>query len=121
MGLSMTLTKTQNHMYEDYLEAYWVITDIGYSTDMVSGNLVCYPSRECSKKNGTDVTDWQSISFGSPTFTTYKCDLWHWTFMERIEVIFPNGIPLSVDAQKSAIYNWIKDYTKLPFKDVFEN
>ena len=120
MGLSMTLAKTQNHMYEDYIDAYWVIENISYTTEMVAGHLICYPSRDCSKKNGLSVENWQQIPFGGPSFDTYKNDLWTWAFMARIETVFPSGIPLSANAQKTAIYNWIKTYTNLPFQDVFE-
>jgi len=35
--------------------------------------------------------------------------------------IFPDGsIPAGKDAQYTAIYNWIKEYTELPFEDVLE-
>lgn len=40
--------------------------------------------------------------------------------MARIKDIFPDGIPLDADKQKTAIYNWVKVYTGLPFEDVFE-
>ncbi len=120
MALSMTLSKTQNHMYEDYPDAYWVIEDINYNLEFVAGYLRCYPTRECSKKNGHQIEEWSQIPFGGPAFSSYNNMLWKWEFMARITDVFPNGIPLSSDEQKTAIYNWIKTYTNLPFEDVFE-
>ena len=120
MALSMTLTKNQNHMYEDYPDAYWVIENIRYSTDMVAAYLCCYASRECSKKNGLDIPDWRQIPIGGPEFNACKNRLWQWEFSASMAEVFPDGIPLSVNEQKTAIYNWIKAYTQLPFEDVFE-
>lgn len=120
MALSMTLSKTQNHMYEDYHDAYWVIENIHYNLDFVAGYLRCYPTRDCSKKNGQMVEEWTQIPFGGPAFSSYNNMLWSWEFMSRITDVFPNGIPISSDEQKTAIYNWIKEYTGLPFEDVLE-
>lgn len=36
--------------------------------------------------------------------------LYNWKFMARIRDIFPEGIPLDADKQKTAIYNWVKVY-----------
>lgn len=40
--------------------------------------------------------------------------------MVEILDVFPEGIPLDVNSQRSAIYSYIKNTVDLPFEDVFE-
>ena len=95
MGLQMTLEARYNHMATDFIDAYWKITTLTYDTDYAYFYLKAYPSRESSV-------------------------LYQWGGIVSIQTVFPTGIPLDSNQQKSAVYNWIKAYTKLPFTDVFE-
>ena len=119
MGLKLTLEKEKNQMYYDFENAYWAIDEINYTTELLYGKLICYPSREARKKQGEKVNS--SLSVGGSYFPTVECLLYEWEFATKISSVFPNGIPLSVDEQKTAIYNWVKTYTGLPFVDVLES
>lgn len=118
MALSLDLKKEDNHMYIDFKNAYWVIREIAYNTELASFRLVCYPNRESSKMYLAEPTS--TFSYGGMTQPTYEPSLREWDGIAKIEEIFPSGIPLGTNAQKTAIYNWIKSYTGLPFEDVFE-
>lgn len=120
MGLKYSLNSDQNHIGIDFIDAYWVIEEIKYINNNAIGVLRCFPSREISKKEGYRYTGWETIKIGGPAFQYVKACLWEWEFMFPVEEVFPYGIPISEDEQKTAIYNWIKDYTKLPFEDVYE-
>ena len=118
MALSLDLKKEDNHMYIDFKDAYWVIKEIAYNTELASFRLVCYPNRESSKMYLTEPAS--TFRYGGMTQPTYEPSLREWDGIAKIEEIFPSGIPLGSNAQKTAIYNWIKSYTGLPFEDVFE-
>ena len=118
MALSLDLKKEDNHMYIDFKDAYWVIREIAYNTELASFRLVCYPNRESSKMYLAEPAS--TFGYGGMTQPTYEPSLREWDGIAKIEEIFPDGIPLGSNAQKTAIYNWIKSYTGLPFEDVFE-
>ena len=118
MGLKLTLEKEKNHLYHTFEDAYWAIKEIKYTTSELYGKLICYPSREASHKQGQSVEG--RLSVGGPYFPIIEPRLYHWEFLAPISTVFPSGIPLSEDEQKTAIYNWIKSYTRLPFTDVLE-
>ena len=120
MALSYTISKDMNPMYVDFNDAYWVITDLRYTTEDIVGWLKAYPSRECYKKEGNVIED-KTIAFGGTTDFSYQPHIWQWNFMFPIKNVFPNGIPLDVNQQKTNVYNFIKEYTQLEFKDVFED
>ena len=120
MGLKYSLKSDQNHICLDFIDAYWVIEEIKYINNNAIGILRCFPSREISKKEGCRYTGWETIKIGGPAFQYVKACLWEWEFMFPVEEVFPYGIPISEDEQKTAIYNWIKDYTGIPFEDVYE-
>ena len=61
-----------------------------------------------------------TFGYGEMTQPTYEPSLRVWYGIAKIEEIFPDGIPPGSNAQKTAICNWIKSYTGLPFEDVFE-
>lgn len=121
MGLKLTLPKTNNHLYADFIDAYWVIQDMRYemqdNTLFVIFWLNCYPTRESSKIIGEPV---ESLEIGRPVSAVYNGKLYEFTGLYRADVLFPSGIPVSLDEQKTVVYNWIKDHTDLPFEDVFE-
>lgn len=119
MGLKLTLPKEKNELYTDFPDAYWCVRNIAYSTDEVGGELLCYPSRDASQKQGQRMED-PYLQIGGPHNDYVDAVLYNWQFMARIRDIFPYGIPLDADQQKTAIYNWVKNYTGLPFEDVFE-
>lgn len=118
MALSLDLNKKDNHMYVDFKDAYWVIKEIAYNPELASFRLVCYPSREASKMYLVEPSS--TFSYGGMTQPTYEPSLRVWECVVNIKEIFPKGIPLGINTQKTAIYKWIKDYTGLPFKDIFE-
>lgn len=119
MGLQLTLEKEKNQMYHTFTDAYWAIKEIRYTTELLYGRLICYPSRDASHKQGEKVES--SLNVGGSYFPIVESSLYQWEFSSNIADIFPTGIPLSEDEQKTAIYNWIKSYTGLPFVDVLEN
>ena len=122
MGLKMTLTKEHNQLYNDFIDAYWAIDNVGYTPEQVIFTLYAYPSREAKLLNHNSLEN-PSIGYGSPVGAgTINCALYLWNVEMAITNIFPSGsIPAGRDAQYTAIYNWIKEYTQLPFEDVIEN
>lgn len=118
MGLQLTLPKTTNRMYYDFVDAYWRIDEIQYGTSEFMFILCCYPTREASQHKGQEVPS--NLGFGGAD-GTIQPELYRWEGIFTISTVFPNGIPLSPYDQKTAIYNWIKEYTQLPFEDVLEN
>lgn len=118
MALELTLEAKYNHMAIDFIDAYWKITSITYDTEHVYFYLKTFPSREASKKASEFITD--RLVIGGSIYTTFEPQLYSWEGVTHIGDVFPNGIPLDPNEQKTALYNWIKAYTQLPFKDVFE-
>lgn len=119
MGLQLTLKKKDNSIYADFEDAYWSIENIQYTTTYGYADLYCYPSREAKYKKGEEIKDF-TISVGGGMSPVYEPRLYHWAFTFPIADVFSVGIPLSEDEQKTAIYNWVKAYTGLPFVDVME-
>lgn len=119
MGLKLTLPADKNPMYHEFVDAYWAISDPNYSMEEIAFVLEAYPSRDAKLLNGKPMES-SSIGFGSGG-DIYSTRLYVWIVRQRITSIFPNGIPLDKDVQKTTIYNWIKAYTRLPFQDVFEH
>lgn len=119
MGLKLTLKKEDNSLFNDFIDAYWKISRLYYTPTVACFELSCYPSRDASKMELVPMTT-PSLPIGGANKIAYETSLYVWQCQEAIASLFPNGIPLSEDDQKTAIYNWIKDYTKLPFEDVYE-
>lgn len=119
MGLQMTLPKDKNGMYFDFVNAYWKVIEISYTTDRICVEVACYPSRECSKAEGM-ILENPSFDYGGPVNNHVFSKLYSFAFIVEIKDIFPSGIPLDVNQQKTAIYNFVKSYTGLPFENVFE-
>ena len=122
MGLKLTLPKTANSIGADFIDAYWVIQDLRYemqdNTLFVVYFLNCYPTRDSSKKTGLPV---EGLTIGRPMSAVYDGKLYEITGIYRASAVFPSGIPVSSDEQKTVIYNWIKANTDLPFEDVLES
>ena len=120
MALSMTLTKDKNRLYVDFIDAYWVIDDLFYTTDTIHFSLKCYPNRE-SKEMNNHVLDNPSVDFGCGSRVVDSL-IYSWNVNMDLRNIFSNGvIPAGKDAQYPAIYKWVKKHTGLPFRDVFES
>lgn len=119
MGLKLTLPKEDNRLYYDFVDAYWSVDDIKYTTQTVSFVLHCYPSREAKHMNNSDITE-HSFQFGSASPNIRFTVLYSWETYAMVTDIFPGGIPLSENEQKTALYNWVKSYTGMPFVDVYE-
>ena len=120
MGLQLTLTKENNSLYTDFPNAYWCVEDVGYRINMVGFNLYASPSREAKQKNALAQPIQSTLPFGSATVPYYNTRIYNFFAEMPINVIFPNGIPLSRNDQMTAIYNWIKQDTNLPFVDILE-
>lgn len=120
MGLKLTLDIENSYMAVKYVDAYWKLENIRYSTTEVGAELFCYPSRDASKLNLVPMPS-PTLPIGAPIKNVYEPKLYRWNLLANIVEIFPDGIPLDEDEQKTAIYKWIKKYTGLPFKDVIEN
>ena len=120
MGLRMTLPKDKNHMYYDFIDAYWAIENVIYSLGMIDFSLRAFPSRE-AKLMTNDILPDPSIGYGSAQ-ENVNCILYEWHVFMELTNIFPDGsIPAGKTAQYTAIYNWVKEYTGLPFEDVLED
>lgn len=118
MGLSLTLSKNNNNFYHDFIDAYWSLKDINYNTTDCTFELLVYPSREAKLNTGKEI---QSIGVGNAYFGTNVYPyLYQWTGFAKLTDLFPEGIPVDPNEQKKIIYNYIKQYTGLPFQDVFE-
>lgn len=120
MGLQMTLPKDKNHMATEFVDAYWAVTELGYDFVALHFKLVCFPSREAKLLDGNKVEEPSLGGYGLCE-PTYHPKLYSWEPFFTIETVFPEGIPLGRDAQLKVIYSFIKDYTGLPFEDVFED
>lgn len=118
MGLQLTLEKEFNQLCHTFDNAYWVVKEIRYTTEDMYAKLLCYPSRESSHKQGEVVSS--SLGIGGSYLPIIDSALYHWEFTAKIADIFPSGIPLSENEQKTAIYKWVKAYTNLNFTDVLE-
>lgn len=122
MGLQLTLPKTANSIGTDFIDAYWVIQDLRYESQP-DGNLYavfwlnCYPDRDASKLTGQTVP---GLGIGRPMSAVYDGKLYEYLGVVKVQELFPESIPVSSDAQKTVIYNWIKAFTRLPFEDVLE-
>ncbi len=122
MGLKLTLPKEDNGLYHDFIDAYWVIEDLRY--EMKEEGLFavywlnCYPSRDSFKKIGLPVSN---IGIGHSEMVIYNGKLYEYLGLELVSNLFPNGIPVDINEQKTVIYNYIKANIDLPFEDVFEN
>lgn len=118
MGLQMTLAKDKNSLHHDFIDAYWCIENISYTTAICDFDLRAYPSRDAKLAYGTMHGN-PSVGFGgSDPFVNSVLYRWNGQFSTRD--LFPNGIPLDEDTQKTVLYNFVKRYTGLPFVDVFE-
>lgn len=120
MGLSLSLSRDQNHIGIDFPNAYWHLESIQFASGLVAGELVCYPTRDVSTRYGTTLSGMDVLPFGGPSYNHVYAALWSWHFSFPVADAFPNGIPLDEDAQKTAIYNWIKRNAGVTFRDVFE-
>ena len=118
MGLQMTLTKENNKLYHDFQNAYWAITDLVYGVDQMSFLLRAFPTRDAKLKDRSPM-DPPTLPIGSGE-TVVDSHIYEWRAQFAIADIFPNGIPIGRDAQYTAVYNFIKQYTGLPFTDVLE-
>ena len=119
MGLQLTLDKTKNHMYMTFEDAYWAIDNVVYTTELIDFSLKAYPNRE-SKLMDRHILENPSIGYGSGK-NTADSSLYEWHVTMNLNEVFTDGsIPAGRDAQYTAIYNWIKEYTQLDWVDVFE-
>lgn len=119
MGLQMTLAKEKNSLHYDFMDAYWSIDNITYSTSVCAFDLHAYPTREAKLAYGTTHEN-PSIGYGGSN-PFVNSILYTWSGEFAIKDLFPGGIPLDENSQKTTIYNFIKRYTGLPFTDVIEN
>ena len=119
MGLSYTLQSNCNHLYTEFRNAYWAIDDLSYDTERCFFRLKAYPSREARAKHLSPLSA-PAIKIGASSSPVVNSELYLWEGIFPIGDIFPEGIPLSSDEQKASVYRWIKEYTGIPFGDVFE-
>ena len=119
MALQLTLPKECNNLYYEFVDAYWFIDEISYDTQDCYFNLLVFPNREVRLANGKYLPS-NPLPIGGVSHNVVRGEIYRWNGMFPIVDIFPNGIPLDVNQQKTAVYNFIKAYTKLPFGDVYE-
>lgn len=123
MGLKLTLPATDNFIGQEFTDAYWSIDNITFTNyegvSYVSFDLDTYASRDAKLLSGQNVPN-TGIAYGGSYRTVYEPILHKWEASFRSETVFPNGIPISEAAQKDVLYVFVKEYTGLPFEDVFE-
>lgn len=123
MGLKLTLPKTDNFIGCDFIDAYWSIDNIEFGNyegnAYVTFNLHTYASREAKYLNQTQVPN-TGIPYGGSAEGYYRTILHNWLVQTEAQPLFPDGIPISESEQKDVLYQFVKDYTGLPFEDVFE-
>lgn len=119
MGLQFTLPKECNNLYFDFEDAYWYLSELGYDTENCYFLLVAYPNREARLAQGT-LLPRNPLPIGGVSSISVKADIYRWRGIFPTVDIFPNGIPLDANEQKTVVYNFIKAYTGLPYEDVFE-
>jgi hypothetical protein len=114
MGLQFALHKENNAFYTDFPEAYWAVDNIAMGKDgsavMVRFEFTAYPSREAKHLQNSRVAP---LAFGGPVFPHVNSALYQWVGLFQAEEIFPNGMPVSEDAQKDIMYPFIKNYLGL--------
>ena len=120
MGLKLTLSKENNPLYYDFVNAYWAITNINYTVNQCIFKLEAFPSRDAKYKTRTPL-EGTTLPIGCASSPMFETNLYEWDGTFMISDIFPSGIPLDANEQKTAVYNFIKSYTSLPFEDVFED
>ena len=125
MGLTLKLDSDQNYMGISFENAYWTITNLTFSDQkgefLIGVALSGYPSRESylATKSNKEVN--LTLPFGGSIRPTVSSELYTWYCTLRVEKVFPDGIPSSLDEAKSIIYQYIKDYLdEVPFTDVLE-
>lgn len=122
MGLKMTLGKELNALAYEFKDAYWAITDLSYDTKACYFRLRAYPNREAKLAHLTQVPV-SYLPFGCAVSPVVNCVLYNWDAIFEIASVFPTGIPLDENQQKTMVYNFIKAYSKklnIFFEDVFE-
>lgn len=117
MGLLLTLPKEYNCIYTDFPKAYWSIESILYTPDAIQFALVCYPSRDAKYKKHQRI---EGLPFGAPVNESYTPELYTWMSRYPLKDVFPNGIPVDENEQKTILYNFLRTVNTSPFKDVFE-
>ena len=118
MGLLRTLSKDNNSLYTEFKDAYWSIESILYTTDMVQFTLVCYPSREAKYMNHKGV---KNLPFGAPVGETFSPSLYMWHSVYPLRDVYPHGVPVDPDEQKTRLYNFLKIVSDGQFTDVIED
>ena len=88
MGLRMTLPKDKNHMYYDFIDAYWAIENVIYSLGMIDFSLRAFPSRE-AKLMTNDILPDPSIGYGSAQENVNSI-LYEWHVFMELTNIFPD-------------------------------
>lgn len=116
MGLSFDLQKEDNHLYNDFPDAYWSVDNIAFYTTtnnitMVRFDFNAYASRNAKQFRSSRITP--TLQFGGPCSSVVDPLLYQWCGEFDASGIFPNGIPTSVSDQKSVLYVFIKSYLGL--------
>lgn len=125
MGLQLSVSKQDNAVYADFVDAYWKIEGIAFFNSngdgFVSFELNTYPSREASKKVLDSLVQTGNIPVGGAETIVYKPRIRQWQASFKTSEVFPNGIPITESAQKDVLYQLVKSYTGLQFSDVLED
>lgn len=115
MALQMDLNRGSNHLYVDWIAAYWVIENIrvgnqdGIAT--VAFDFCAYPSREARLANLTMVSS--SLPFGGPARVAVEPVLYQWTAVFPATAVFGESLPLTEAGQRAVLYPFVKSYLGL--------
>lgn len=115
MGLIAPLLKRDNHLHVDFPDAYWSIDNIGFYTSngitMLRFDFCAYPSREVKLDAGKTLSP--ALEFGGPCSQVVEPVLYRWAAEFDAGLVFPSGIPTSVDAQKEILYPMVKGFLQM--------
>lgn len=115
MRLIMTLPADCNSLGCEFADAYWSITEVGYDMENCYFVLDVFPSKDHKYINGATINQ-TSLKVGGATSTIFNTLLYRQKGPVPIKEIFPTGIPLDPNIQKTTLYNWIKSYAEVSFK-----
>lgn len=127
MALKITLPKASNHLYYDFVDAYFVVESVSFYDENGESKIHFefngYPSREARKVDGVAIPTESAIPFGGAFYPIYSTKIYQWAANLAAEMVFPEGIPVSIDARKTVLYNTVKemlDESGIQYEDIFE-
>ncbi len=123
MAFSMDLSKDNNSLHHDFLDAYWMVDHLRFENaageNYTLFSLLAFPSRESRLAQRQEVAS--TLDFGGPSGEVVDSVLYRWDAVFKTDLIFPLGIPIQEAEQKDALYPFVIAYLELTdYEPVFE-